>query len=158
MRSQKRERGSRGHDILEELAETSKLKVEHRDLGEGDPFLECRGYLTDRQRKYIEHCADIDPDSELADMKLSWAEFCCQKPISEDEFGPEDTIKTVFDDKLHTQWQSKQEETEWRLQVHRLHEVTKMKLLRMIKEDEEKSGIDQASTDNWYREMSFEKL
>ena len=136
-RCQKRARESPEHGTMENSMEGIFPEDEHTLPAEETEMSKKVSYNELRQ-KYAEHCAEVDVDSEFGELKLSWDEFCCQRPISEEEFGPEDNIDTVFSDNLHSKWANKLQEREWRLKVHRFNEVAKMK--RRRQEADAKSG------------------
>ena len=82
-------------------------------------------------RQYEEYCAMADADPSFHGYKLEYAEFRCQRSIREDEFGPNDSLDSIWGDAMDSPWPKNIQMREWRLRANRFLEVNRLKRNRL---------------------------
>ena len=78
-------------------------------------------------KKYEEYCAIADADPSFQGYKLDYEEFQGQRMITEEEFGPEDTLDSIWEEAMDLPWPKKIQMREWRLRANRFLEVNRRK-------------------------------
>ena len=77
-------------------------------------------------KQYEDYCAIADADPSFHGYKLEYDEFRCQRAIREDEFGPNDSLDSIWGDAMDSPLPPKIQMREWRLCANRFLEVQRI--------------------------------
>ena len=80
-------------------------------------------YSAELWRKYDEHCAFVEANPECYILKLTLEEFVGQTDADESEFGPEDTLETIWEEIIHAPIPFEERIRIWKQRHNRFVEV-----------------------------------
>ena len=80
-------------------------------------------YISEVWSKYEEHCAFVEANPDCYILKLSLEEFIGQTDADENEFGPSDTLETIWLDIIHAPLPFEERIRLWKQRHNRFVEV-----------------------------------
>ena len=88
-----------------------------------------RDYLMMR-RRYKEHLKLVTSDPYLTYLEMMWLEFIDQEPTREDEFGPDEDLRSIYSSCMELPCTKEEQMKEWLLWANHLEDVQRLKRRR----------------------------
>ena len=86
--------------------------------------------VQDKQKEYQDHLRTVEETREIPYSKLSFDEFLCQKPTDDAEFGPDESLDSIYDECMNRPYNWKTNMLEYRLRSNRYLEVKAKKKIK----------------------------
>lgn len=123
------------------------LRVSNDDSTDQDPEEITRSNEIFREKRaaYKEYVTFLDSDSEHAYLRLSFQEFMHMGDVDEAEFGPEDSLDTIYREFMDLPYPKKECQKLCLFKSNRFVLVQRKKQQRLEKDDVAKKGVDSRS-------------
>lgn len=129
--------GLEGHHYDSDMSITPKdsmgnygIKVSTSEDDGGQSSCDPLEYISEVWRKYDEHCAFVEANPECLVLKLTLEEFVGQTDADESEFGPGDTLETIWEEIIRAPLPFEERIRLWKQRHNRFVEVEWMKKKR----------------------------